>query len=122
MLYQLGTHWPVFVAYLISFFMIGVVWVNHHALVRGIAVVYRRLPTGKHWAARARFVGGGLAYVIAIVVGNFYAVASFVIIALVAVYYVLERVPDAYQAPAGDASTDPGGPDGSRSGETSSAG
>ncbi len=194
LLYQLGTHWPVFVAYLISFFMIGVVWVNHHVLVRGIAVVnrtllflnlvlllfvvmipwatatvanylaahgpphvhrdtqvammlygavflgmsagfgamfewtlhgehmYRRLPIDKHWAARARFVGGGLAYVIAIVVGNFYAVASFVIIALVALYYVLERVPDAYQAPAGDASTDPGGPDGSRSGETSSAG
>jgi uncharacterized membrane protein len=194
LLYQLGTHWPVFGAYLISFFMIGVVWVNHHVLVRGIAVVnrtllflnlvlllfvvmipwatatvanylaaqgpphvhrdtqvammlygavflgmsagfgamfewtlhgehmYRRLPIDKHWAARARFVGGGLAYVIAIVVGNFYAVASFVIIALVALYYVLERVPDAYQAPAGDASTDPGGPDGSRSGETSSAG
>jgi uncharacterized membrane protein len=177
-------HWPVFVAYLISFFMIGIVWVNHHVLVRGIAVVNRtllylnlvlllfvvmipwatatvanylaahgphvhrdtqiammlygavflgmsagfggmfewtlhgehmhhRLPIDKHWAARARFVGGALVYVIAIVVGNFDAVAAFVIIALVAVYYVLERVPDAYQAPAADASTGPGGPEGS---------
>jgi uncharacterized membrane protein len=177
-------HWPVFVAYLISFFMIGIVWVNHHVLVRGIAVVNRtllylnlvlllfvvmipwatatvanylaahgphvhrdtqiammlygavflgmsagfggmfewtlhgehmhhRLPIDKHWAARARFVGGALVYVIAIVVGNFDAVAAFVIIALVAVYYVLERVPDAYQAHAADASTGPGGPEGS---------
>jgi uncharacterized membrane protein len=187
LLHQLGTHWPVFVAYLISFFMIGIVWVNHHALVRGIAAVdrtllflnlvlllfvvmipwatatvanylaaylaphgsyadrdtqiammlygavflgmslgfgamfewtlhgehmYRRLPTGKHWAARARFVGGAVVYVIAIVIAQFYAVASFVIIALVAVYYVFERTPGAYQAPAGDAPADAGGPDG----------
>ena len=74
---------------------------------------YQRLPTDKHWAARARFVGGGLVYVIAIVVGNFNADAAFVIIALVAVYYIVERKPDAYKAPAGDASADPGGPDGS---------
>ncbi len=188
LLHQLGTHWTAFVAYLISFFMIGIVWVNHHVLVRGIAVVdrtllflnlvlllfvvmipfatatvaeylavylgphgshahrdtqiammlygavflgmsigfggmfewtlhgehmYRRLPIDKHWAARARFVGGGLAYVMAIAVAQFYAVASFVIIALVAVYYIVERTPDAYKAPAGDASADPGGPDGS---------
>jgi uncharacterized membrane protein len=175
-------HWPVFVAYLISFFMIGIVWVNHHVLVRGIAVVnrtllflnlllllfvvmipwatatvanylgahgpphvhrdtqiammlygavflgmsagfggmfewtlhgermYRRLPADKHWAARARFVGGGVVYLIAI--GNFNAVAAFVIIALVAVYYVVERVPAAYQGPAGEASAEAGGPDG----------
>ena len=43
LLHQLGTHWPVFVAYLISFFIIGIVWVNHHVLVRGIAVVDRTL-------------------------------------------------------------------------------
>jgi uncharacterized membrane protein len=166
LLHQL--HWPVFVAYLISFFMIGIVWVNHHVLVRGIAVVnrallflnlllllfvvmipwatatvanylavylgphgsyahrdtqvammlygavflgmsigfsgmfewtlhgermYQRLPGGKHWGARVRFAGGGLVYVIAIVVAQFNAVASFVIIALVAVYYVVERTP-----------------------------
>jgi uncharacterized membrane protein len=187
LLHQLGTHWPVFVAYLISFFMIGIVWVNHHVLVREIAVVdrtllflnlvlllfvvmipwatatvanylavylapdgsyahrdtqvammlygavflgmslgfggmfewtlhgehmYRQLPANKHWAARARFVGGGVVYLIAIVVGNFYAVVAFVIIALVAVYYVVERTPGAYKAPAGEASADPGAPDG----------
>jgi uncharacterized membrane protein len=55
--------------------------------------MYQRLPTDKHWAARARFAGGGLVYVIAIVVAQFYAIASFVIIALVAVYYVVERTP-----------------------------
>ena len=43
LLSQLGEHWPSFVAYLISFFTIGIIWVNHHALVRNIAVVERTL-------------------------------------------------------------------------------
>ena len=43
LLRQLADHWPSFVAYLISFFMIGVIWVNHHALVRNIAIVDRTL-------------------------------------------------------------------------------
>ena len=41
--YQLGHHWPQFVAYLISFLTIGIIWVNHHALVRNIAKVDRVL-------------------------------------------------------------------------------
>jgi uncharacterized membrane protein len=40
---QLGEHWPSFVAYVISFLTIGVAWVNHHALLRGIVVVERTL-------------------------------------------------------------------------------
>ncbi|TMF53419.1 MAG: DUF1211 domain-containing protein [Chloroflexi bacterium] len=43
LLQQLGEHWPSFVAYVISFFVIGIVWVNHHGLVRNIAVVDRTL-------------------------------------------------------------------------------
>jgi uncharacterized membrane protein len=43
LLRQLGTHWPSFVAYLISFFTIGIIWVNHHAVVTTIAVVDRTL-------------------------------------------------------------------------------
>jgi len=43
LLRQVADHWPSFVAYLISFFMIGVIWVNHHALVRNIAIVDRTL-------------------------------------------------------------------------------
>ena len=129
--------WPAFLAYLISFFMIGIVWVNHHALVRSITTVdrtllflnlvlllfvvlipfatateadyfpansrdarlamvlyagvflgmsvgfgsifewtlhgqrvYQPLPPERHWAARARFVGGGLVYVVAIAVAR----------------------------------------------------
>ncbi len=195
LLHQLRGQWWTFLAYLISFFMIGIVWVNHHALVREIAVVdrtllflnlllllfvvmipfatatvaeylaaqgphfhrdaqvammlygavflgmsagfggifewtlhgehmYQRLPVDKHWAARARFVGGGVVYVIAIAVAQFNAIASFVIIALVAVYYIFESTPDAYKAPAGNAtpktpetpdtpgSAGPGAPDG----------
>ena len=157
---QLQEHWPAFLAYLISFFMIGIVWVNHHALVRAIITVdrtllflnlvlllfvvlipfatatvadyftkhnwdaqvamvlyggvflgmsvgfgaifewtlhgqrvYQPLPPEQHWAARVRFVGGGLVYVVAIIVALFSAIASFVIIALVAVYYIVERTP-----------------------------
>jgi TMEM175 potassium channel family protein len=159
---QLNDRWPAFLAYLISFFMIGIIWVNHHALVRAITAVNRTLlflnlvlllfvvlipfttameadyfphntqdarlamvlyagvflgmsigfsamfewtlhgervdqpvPADKRWAARARFVGGGLIYVIAIVVAAFNAIAAFVIIALVAVYYIVERTPAA---------------------------
>lgn len=43
LLSQLGQHWPSFVAYMISFFTIGVIWVNHHALLSAIAVVDRTL-------------------------------------------------------------------------------
>ena len=157
---QLHEKWPAFLAYLISFFMIGIVWVNHHVLVRSIIKVertllflnlvlllfvvlipfatgtvadyfsqddwntnvammlyggvflgmsigfgaifewtlhgqrvYQPLPPERHWAARARFVGGSLVYVVAILVALFSAIASFVLIALVAVYYIVERTP-----------------------------
>jgi uncharacterized membrane protein len=43
LLWQLGNNWPAFVAYLISFFTIGVIWVNHHAVVGNIAVIERPL-------------------------------------------------------------------------------
>jgi uncharacterized membrane protein len=43
LLSQLGHRWPSFVAYLISFFTVGVIWVNHHALVLNIAAVDRAL-------------------------------------------------------------------------------
>jgi uncharacterized membrane protein len=157
---QLYDKWPAFLAYLISFFMIGIMWVNHHALVRSITKVdrlllflnlvlllfvvlipfatateadyfphntadarlamalyagvflgmsvgfgaifewtlhgkrvYQPVPRERHWAARARFVGGGLVYVVAIIVATFNAVAAFVLIALVAVYYIVENTP-----------------------------
>lgn len=40
---QFGTHKFAFVAYLISFFTIGIIWVNHHAVVATIVVVNRTL-------------------------------------------------------------------------------
>jgi uncharacterized membrane protein len=40
---QLGAAWPSFAAYLISFLTIGIIWVNHHALVMNIAAVDRTL-------------------------------------------------------------------------------
>lgn len=38
---QLGGHWPSFAAYVVSFFSIGIIWVNHHTLVRNFTVVDR---------------------------------------------------------------------------------
>lgn len=35
---QLSDRWPSFVAYLISFLTIGIVWVNHHELIRQMVV------------------------------------------------------------------------------------
>ena len=41
--HQLAHRWPVVVAYLVSFFTIGIIWVNHHALFRTLAQVDRTL-------------------------------------------------------------------------------
>ena len=174
---QLGDEWPAFLAYLLSFFMIGIIWVNHHVLIRSITVVDRTLlflnlvlllfvvlipfttatvaeylkadltgydtniamatygvvflgmsvgfgaifewtlhgdrvaqplPPEQHWPARVRFVGGGGVYVIAIVVALFNAIASFVIMALIAVYYIFERTPGS----SGSAGAGPANPPG----------
>jgi uncharacterized membrane protein len=43
LLQQLGDHWPQFAAYAVSFFTIGIIWVNHHARVSMIARVDRTL-------------------------------------------------------------------------------
>jgi uncharacterized membrane protein len=155
-----------FLAYLVSFFVIGIIWVNHHALVRSIVVVDRTLlflnlvlllfvvlipfttataadylpvggwnaevamalysgvflgmsigfgaifewtlhgqhvaqplPAEQHWAARRRFVGGGAVYVVAIVVARFSPIGAFVLIALVALYYIFERTPTSSAGP-----------------------
>jgi uncharacterized membrane protein len=40
---QLASRWPVFAAYAVSFLSIGIIWVNHHALVRNFARVDRPL-------------------------------------------------------------------------------
>lgn len=165
---QLHGKWPSFLAYLISFFMIGIIWVNHHVLVRQITKadrtllflnlvlllfvvlipfttatvadyfsrhnwdtrvammlysgvflgmsagfgaifewtlhgerVYQLLPPEQHWPARVRFVSGALVYVAAILIALVSDVASFVLIALAAVYYIFERTPAFPGAPEG---------------------
>src|SRR3954468_15393220 len=37
--HQLVTHWTSYAAYVISFIVIGVIWINHHALLAQLAVV-----------------------------------------------------------------------------------
>ncbi len=41
--HQLGDKWPSYVAYVVSFFIVGITWVNHHSLFGAIAVVDRTL-------------------------------------------------------------------------------
>ena len=167
--HQLWEHRWAFAAYLLSFFVIGIIWVNHHALVKSIVLVDRMLlflnlvlllfvvlipfatstvadymsqgnsrdarvamvlyagvllgmsigfgaifewtlhgehrlqplPPEAHWPARLRFVGGGGVYVVAMVVALFNAIAAFVLIALVAVYYIAQRTPSSPADPQG---------------------
>ncbi len=51
------------------------------------------LPPEAHWPARLRFVGGASVYVVAFVVSLLNAIAAFILIAVVAVYYIVERTP-----------------------------
>ena len=41
--HQLAEQWQAYVAYLISFFTIGIIWVNHHALLSNLVQVTRTL-------------------------------------------------------------------------------
>lgn len=158
--HQLWEHRWSFAAYLLSFFIIGIIWVNHHGLIRSIALVDRTLlflnlvlllfvvlipfttatvaqylpvhgrdakvamamynavflgmavgfasifewtlhgdhrtvplPPEAHWPARLRFAGGISVYLISFVVSLFNAYVAFALIALAAVYYIVERTP-----------------------------
>jgi len=37
--HELATQWPSYAAYVVSFLMIGIIWINHHAMVRRLATV-----------------------------------------------------------------------------------
>lgn len=158
--YQLAHQWAAYAAYLISFFTIGTIWVNHHMLVSNVLVVTRLLlflnlvlllfvvlipvatgtaadylaeggfdaklavavygiplagmsagfagiaewsmgegrtrapvPPDKRWAARIRFMSGGLVYLVVIGLAFISAPAALALSALVAAYYIFERTP-----------------------------
>jgi uncharacterized membrane protein len=40
---KLADHWPSFAAYAVSFATIGIIWVNHHALLRNFSKIDRTL-------------------------------------------------------------------------------
>ena len=158
--YQIGHQWPGYLAYLISFFTIGIIWVNHHALVSNVVQVSRSLlflnlvlllfvvlvpvvtgtvadylahggfdaklavalygvvlvgmsvgfssmlewslgegrtrvpvPPEKRWAARVRFMSGGLVYLLIVAIAFVNAVVALGLSGLVAVYYIFESTP-----------------------------
>jgi uncharacterized membrane protein len=39
--HQLGDQWPQYAAYLVSFLVVGIIWVNHHTLISKLARVDR---------------------------------------------------------------------------------
>jgi uncharacterized membrane protein len=41
--HQLAERWPSYAAYVVSFFIIGITWVNHHTLFTSFAAIDRRL-------------------------------------------------------------------------------
>jgi uncharacterized membrane protein len=41
--HQLAEQWPSYLSYVVSFFVIGVIWLNHHALFSHLARVDRKL-------------------------------------------------------------------------------
>jgi uncharacterized membrane protein len=41
--HQLGKQWPAYAAYVLSFFVIGIMWVNHHELFKAISHADRTL-------------------------------------------------------------------------------
>jgi len=43
LIHQLGRHWPQYAAYVVSFSTIGIIWVNHHSLLRTFAKTDRTL-------------------------------------------------------------------------------
>ncbi len=156
----LAQQWPGYLAYLISFFTIGIIWVNHHTLVANVAVVTRVLlflnlvllmfvvlipvvtgtvadylspggfdaklavavygivlegmslsfafmlewslgegrarvpvPPEKRWAARRRFMSGGLVYLLVIGGAFISAPAALGLSGLIGIYYIFERTP-----------------------------
>jgi uncharacterized membrane protein len=158
--HQLAEQWPAYLAYLISFFTIGIIWVNHHALVSNVVQVTRTLlflnlvlllfvvlipvatgtvgdylahggfdaklavamygvalvgmsvgfslmlewslgegrnrvpvPPEKRWAARVRFMSGGLVYVLIVAIAFVNALMALGLSGLVAVYYIFESTP-----------------------------
>jgi uncharacterized membrane protein len=174
--HQLYEHRWSFAAYLLSFFIIGIIWVNHHVLIKSIALVDRTLlflnlvllifvvlipfstataaqylpvggedvkvamamysavflgmsagfgsifewtlhgnhrivplPPQAHWPARLRFVGGSSVYAVAFVVSLFNAIVAFALIAVVALYYIVERTPTSPAAPDPPGNGAPGG-------------
>lgn len=42
---QLGHEWPTFAAYVVSFLTIGIIWINHHAMIRRLQAVDHAILT-----------------------------------------------------------------------------
>jgi uncharacterized membrane protein len=43
--HALGTQWPSYVAYAVSFLTIGIIWINHHAMIRRVKAVDHEILT-----------------------------------------------------------------------------
>ena len=80
--HQLAQTWPSVAAYVVSFFVVGVIWVNHHAL-------FTLIEVAKH--AVRRFGLGTIAYPVATAAGLFWPPLILIAIGVLAVYYMAEQ-------------------------------
>src|SRR2546421_564532 len=43
--HQLGAQWPSYAAYAVSFLTIGIIWINHHAMIRRLRAIDHGIMT-----------------------------------------------------------------------------
>jgi uncharacterized membrane protein len=43
--HELGAQWPSYAAYVVSFLTIGIIWINHHAMIRRLRAIDHKIMT-----------------------------------------------------------------------------
>lgn len=108
---DLGSHWPTYVAYVLSFAVVGIIWVAHHSMFARIGKTDRGLlfwnlflllgiafvPFPTSLLAQYVHEGGSNAHAAAAV---YSATMTFIGLAFLAIWLHLERHPDLLADPA----------------------
>jgi Endosomal/lysosomal potassium channel TMEM175 len=77
--------WPAYLAYIVSFLTIGIMWLNHHTIFKHIVRAVRR--------SVPRFGAGFIGYIVATALGFVSPLAALVLFGVLAVYYAFEQLP-----------------------------
>jgi Endosomal/lysosomal potassium channel TMEM175 len=94
----LWAQWPSYLAYLVSFLTIGVIWLNHHRLFEQVAwvtrdarLLHRPPPPGVVRGARLRFTVGLGVYAVALALSWVSAPLALALCGLTALYYAFDQ-------------------------------